>query len=835
MYSYIIKSAKKSSRTFITSILLLTLLLASIPASISSLQSTKLATDQSIAMFARGSYDILVRPERPQKENAESDEKVEENYLTGGMGGISIADYEKIKKISGIEIAAPVSVVGFFTNDTGSVELELPSSVWQSPTLTTVKIYKENGLPLSNNDLETTYMLTLPNERPSFYANRAMGMEVGPNEVVEKVGFSLPQTYNLIVGVDSDEEGKLLAYENYQLPTLPKNLPYAKLANGSQVPQLPLLVNESLSPELKALVETRTSAKSAQELSNRLSGLQNTGMLGSLLPDVLAEKPSHTQEWLLGKVKPFQSAFFAVSKQGEISRKTNGVNSFLKTSSYYVTNRLEYNVAEQEDSYILKPFTKDGKTYYRELMQMGKDDATSLGDLMFKPNVVGTYQSAQISSTNLNPSPLGIYSFSPIKWSERAITSGTSPNTFLPVPAAALTNLEAAAFLKGEKPIDAIRVRVEGIQKYDAVAESKIIQISKAIQQLTGLHTDIVAGASKQPVVVDVPEVSDYPAVGEVEETWTTLGVATLLVQAVNQLSIWITAALFVIVVVYTVVHTQTQFLVREREFQLLRMVGWKKQEIRKLVMLEWCMKVGISCVLACVTSIFFNTWFGSEEYWGSTILIQFLMVLLQLLTAWILVSRLLHRGTRLGQEGGLTKNSIKPRSMLTMILGNMLSQLPYNVWTIALIVSSGAVAMFTLNLTLAEQNQIGTTFLGMEVNAASNAYQWVVVSATLLMTCYGVWEATRSLLWKRKQEVFILRIVGWGKQHVSTLILGELFFLLGMGIVASIGIAWLTFLLFYDQFPVPLYTQGGVLLVGIAFLLFVSSRVINKFTSELV
>ncbi|MFD2171849.1 ABC transporter permease [Tumebacillus lipolyticus] len=835
MLSYILKSAKKSSRTFLTSIILLALLLASIPVSVSSLQTTKMTTDQSIASFARGSYDILVRPDQSQNIEEKSDAKVEENYLTGGMGGISLEDNEKIKQISGVEIAAPVSVLGFFTNDTGSVEVELPSSLWDSPALTTIKIFKENGLPLSNNDIDTTQLLTLPNERPSFYASRSMGMEVGPNETIKKVGFSLPQTYNLLVGVDPEEEKALLAYENYKLPPLPKNLPYGKEADGSNLLQLPLLVNESLSPELKAHVETRISSIAPKELSKRLSGLQSTEMMGSLLPDVLIEKPSQTQEWNLGKVQPFQTAFIAVSKNGEISRKTNGVNFFLKTSSYFITDRLKYTKSDQVDKYTLNPFVKDRKTYYRELIQKGKDDAKLPGELMFKPNIIGTYQASQITAKNLNPSPLGIYSFSPVNWSDQAITSGTSPNTFLPVPASALTNLEAAVFLKGDKPIDAIRVRVSDIEIYDSVAESKIFQISKEIQRITGLHTDIVAGASKQHVLVEIPEVSNYPALGDVEETWTTLGIATLIVNAVNQLSIWITIALFIIVIVYTVVHTQTQFLVRQKEFNLLRMIGWKKQEIQKLVFLEWCTKVGVALIPALVISFLFKDWSGIGEFWGFTILIQILMVLLQLLTAWVLISRLLNHKLRLGQEGGQKHSNIKPRSMFTMILGNLMSQLPYNVWTVFLILSSGTVAIFTLNMTLAQQNHVGTTFLGMEVNAVANVYQWVVVISALSMTCYGVWEATRSLLWKRRQEVYILRIIGWEKKHVSILILGELFLLLGIGVVTAVGIGWLSFRLFYEQFPVPVLTQGGILLLVIVLLMYVSSRLINKFTSKVV
>lgn len=67
MLSYIVRNARASA-LFALSTLLLFLLLSAVPTVLSSSQSSKLATEQSITKFGRGSYDILVRPEEARTE-----------------------------------------------------------------------------------------------------------------------------------------------------------------------------------------------------------------------------------------------------------------------------------------------------------------------------------------------------------------------------------------------------------------------------------------------------------------------------------------------------------------------------------------------------------------------------------------------------------------------------------------------------------------------------------------------------------------------------------------------------------------------------------------------
>ncbi|GIH90150.1 FtsX-like permease family protein [Planobispora siamensis] len=61
----------------------------------------------------RSQYDVLVRPKGSATALERSQGLVRANYLSGIFGGISMEQYEKIKEINGVEIAAPIAMIGY--------------------------------------------------------------------------------------------------------------------------------------------------------------------------------------------------------------------------------------------------------------------------------------------------------------------------------------------------------------------------------------------------------------------------------------------------------------------------------------------------------------------------------------------------------------------------------------------------------------------------------------------------------------------------------------------------------------------------------------------------
>src|SRR5690625_5277911 len=95
------------------------------------------------------SYDIVVRPEG-SRSLTEDKRLLEPNYLSGLSGGISLEQYETIKEIPGVEVAAPIAMIGYasYEVDFGQVELT-QDGLYRRQTTTIV----DNGI---NEVTETT-------------------------------------------------------------------------------------------------------------------------------------------------------------------------------------------------------------------------------------------------------------------------------------------------------------------------------------------------------------------------------------------------------------------------------------------------------------------------------------------------------------------------------------------------------------------------------------------------------------------------------------------------------------------------------------------------------
>ncbi len=77
-----------------------------------SAEVSRLEVTQTVDANYRSSYDVLVRPKGSQTAIERRQGTVRPNYLSGIYGGISLAQVDQIKKVSGVEVAAPIAMVG---------------------------------------------------------------------------------------------------------------------------------------------------------------------------------------------------------------------------------------------------------------------------------------------------------------------------------------------------------------------------------------------------------------------------------------------------------------------------------------------------------------------------------------------------------------------------------------------------------------------------------------------------------------------------------------------------------------------------------------------------
>lgn len=78
-----------------------------------STTTSRLQTLGAVDANYRAAYDILVRPKGTRTPLEVERGLVRPNYLSGLYGGISLDQYERIKKITGVGVAAPIAMVGY--------------------------------------------------------------------------------------------------------------------------------------------------------------------------------------------------------------------------------------------------------------------------------------------------------------------------------------------------------------------------------------------------------------------------------------------------------------------------------------------------------------------------------------------------------------------------------------------------------------------------------------------------------------------------------------------------------------------------------------------------
>lgn len=80
----------------------------------SAADTQRLETVGTVQSSSRQSFDILVRPRDSRLPVEVSDGLVQPGYLTG-LSGITLAQWHKIVDLPDVELAAPISIVGFVT------------------------------------------------------------------------------------------------------------------------------------------------------------------------------------------------------------------------------------------------------------------------------------------------------------------------------------------------------------------------------------------------------------------------------------------------------------------------------------------------------------------------------------------------------------------------------------------------------------------------------------------------------------------------------------------------------------------------------------------------
>jgi hypothetical protein len=192
--------------------------LAALAAETSASASVVLSSD--IDANWRGAYDILVRPKGARLALESTDGLVEPNFLSfAGGGGLGPDDVAAIRAIPGVEVAAPVSVVGYLSYAPSTPLLCIPR-LPPEPSLfgLSYDVKVDDGIRSSLIQHRSGRLFVGPEEVPlnhfrDWYSSLGdVSAEAGPTGSVEGDMFLgyLPPISSPLIAVDPSAEAALL-------------------------------------------------------------------------------------------------------------------------------------------------------------------------------------------------------------------------------------------------------------------------------------------------------------------------------------------------------------------------------------------------------------------------------------------------------------------------------------------------------------------------------------------------------------------------------------------------------------------------------------------------
>ena len=790
-------------------------------------RTTVVAVDQDLSRNWRTTYDILVRPVGVRSSIEEQYGLVEANHLSGIWGGITFEQYGAIKSIPGVEVAAPIAMIGYNLGIAGSEDIMLPSApgVYVLEQMARVddghRLYTPPEFPQRSYYYFTQDPHTIPFDPnlPSYVGD----VMVDPpfpnvNGIIEIPLF--------IVGIDPPQEAALVGLDRALLEGQylrgDESLdPQFQFEEGestgvfdfpeSQI-NIPILINAT----------TYVSATHQAELRHVILPLEVTNpedILARGGTDYLDTLPAEVRAAVEMDSNTMYQRMIEIITAPDPELLFAGYGT-LSTPSTLLYRRQVKPLIEQENPVLELQLPEDPGdgvlSNYRGSTQ---------GDykVLFFWDVKGIFDIERIPKpADVNRVPLETY-FPPVatlRYDEegqpvepRTLRPTLNPAGYIQSPPMLLTILEAARELRGEAAISAIRVRVGGIGELSPTAQRKIEAVASEIVRRTGLIVDIMVGSSPTRVLVHVP------GVGYVEEQWIQKGV-NLVYQERIQSGHWLLlAALFGVGGLFTLDLAWAEVVAHRRTIALQKALGWRSSTVFGQVLGQILLMGAIAAVLGLLAAYGIARLLGWELP-PQTLLAGVPLSILGLSTigaaypAWLAsrvppVIGLQRGGIRYRRKAGQLPVS-GPSAYVWQGLIRRWSRTALSGVTAAL---SAALLVLLLGVTVERQGTLSGTLLGEFILVHIEGFHYAIVGVGLGLAALSTANGLLSSVVARRREIGVLKAVGWRTTAVARLFLAEGALLGGLGGLVGVVLGMGLFVYQYQVFPPSLVWIG---LVGV-------------------
>lgn len=760
------------------------------------------------------SYDIVVRPEG-SRSVTEDLNLLEPNYMSGLDGGITRKQYETIKQIADVEVAAPIAMIGY--NRTSS-------------SVGTHTIDKEGIYRLKIKDTQDTGLLKDSYELTLFLAagwepsGNATKTGVSPQELGKQPLYEFGSEV-MIAGIDPEAEAKLIGlnqatekseHSHYftkndlavpygdnatSIPILLNNREYVDATRTYTYEKVEIpLVDNSISATVQKIekkggeeylrtlstTEDKTYTITTQDVQKKL--------VSDILNNTLPTGDSTTSDSLspIG-LKPSPVDYRSVESP--------------HASRWPFTYQVQPKEVPKESLLAKRSMYREARTFGDNINDWPQVKLTYIG--VFNPKKLN------VSKDPLTELPMETYFPSKAQWvmdqndrpvnPVRDVKPANDPYDFLTKPPSMLTTLDAAFKIRGKKAISAIRVNVKGVETMNATSEKKLQAVAKEIEEKTGLTTDVTLGSSPQLALTYLPGLKGESALGWVQQPWIKLGSSMAIFQEAKVGMSGIIASVIAVAIVYVFSSNIILLYARKKEFAILLSLGWRPRQLSKLLFLEATLLGSLVTLIAW--TILGSFWITTSHpialgrilliglvgviiYWGGT------------LVPMTLIRKIKPYESMRTGEVSKGRRFVRARSVLGMSVNQLATYWQRTLLSVIAIALPTSLFIFFLFITFRLKGVLYATWLGEYVALEVGTMHYVAMGVALLIAILTTTEIMWQNVNERKSQLAVLKATGWRDAKVRILVLSEgLMTGLGAGIIGLlIALALIGFV--YNQFP---------------------------------
>jgi hypothetical protein len=832
--------------------------------------------DRQVSDAWRPAYDLLLLPQGADVYlDLQGTRAIEANFMAALDGGISIDQWESVLGVRGVEVAAPIATVGSFKRDLPQFFFpQLKPGFYQIERV----VSWDNGVDVRRQTVSVNHGVTLTRPRGDlpYVPKTRVHLYCCPRQLVTDKDYGLsgadfdvsgfrnidtvyyedeeawdplridPGGTFLVYGVDPEQENKLVGLIDAARGSIAESFENAALTPGTDFcgatciegNRLPLLVND------RGWIETNFSIRFRRW---KLPELPPGGLaaragpcprrykqeLGTaevcFPPNLRRDFAAAGTEEALSTTLPLDDDRLGgkMSFRGGRWRRSGGVLPDLGFPWLARAAPIHYRVL---DDYPQGPWL--GAVEAVPTGSYGpeptfRDQLPPPEPFLMEYNLYGKFDGATIArkfegqgnwlpeDTYRPPRAIRRFGLDGRRVEPSALRPTANPLGYLLEPPRALTTLTAAAELLGERPISAIRVRVEGVDEPGEEAWTRVENAARRIKARTGLEPIVTLGSSPARVLVKVPGidkdeqpsrqawrfpnsasqiVSGGPAYQEappsrsvegfgwVEEPWLTEGAAISYLRAGAAQHLWLLVTLLGASLVYLVAAFGSLGLSGIHTVAVRRALGWP----RRLVFL---------------TEMRRAAWLGLAGALGGVVLGAGVAALMDLplrlglapvaipaalvvacgaaaLPAWRSSSVPAARVLAGGEIALFGEGAGRLRPSAGTIVGLAASELLRLRSRALLAVAASVVATASLFILVGTRQDFAgalqVTVLGQAILLKTGPLQTAttVVSGILAVALMGeiLWQSVLD----RRQDIGVLRAVGWAKRQVSGLMVSQ-------------------------------------------------------------